>query len=142
VRPKRPFCKGLPNKGKSGQSLVNLRGQYRVRKRGTLKEDSSLGLKGIDMLHINLGQLIGGKSCTIPCTLFHNKYQVLTSALADSEANAFTLINTQCAIKLANFLNTPIEDLPKPIPIHKYNGRVGQPITNILRIYLYINGQQ
>jgi hypothetical protein len=71
---KRPFCKGLPNKGKSGRSLIDLRGQYGVRKRGILKEDSSLGLKGIDMLYINLGRLIGGKSCTIPCTLFCNKY--------------------------------------------------------------------
>ena len=72
--PERPFCKGLSNKGKSGQSLVNSRGQYRVGKRGTLKEDSSLGLKGINILYINLGRLIGGKSCTIPCTLFCNKY--------------------------------------------------------------------
>jgi hypothetical protein len=83
----------LPNKGKSRQSLVNLRGQYRVRKRGTLKENSSLGLKGIDILYINLRQLIGGKSCTIPCTLFCNKYQVLTSASANSRANTFTLID-------------------------------------------------
>jgi hypothetical protein len=75
----------LPNKGKSRQSLVNLRGQYRVRKRGTLKENSSLGLKGIDILYINLRQLIGGKSCT--------KYQVLTSASANSRANTFTLID-------------------------------------------------
>jgi hypothetical protein len=71
---KRPFCKGLFNKGKSRRSLVNLKGQYKVRKRGTLKEDSSLGLKGIDILYINLKRLIGGKSCTIPCTLFCNRY--------------------------------------------------------------------
>jgi predicted NUDIX family phosphoesterase len=74
VWPKRLFYKGLPNKGKSGQSLINLKGQYRVRKRGTLEEDSSLGLKGIDILYINLKQLISGKSCTILCTLFCNKY--------------------------------------------------------------------
>jgi hypothetical protein len=74
MRLKRPFCKGLPNKGKSGRSLVDSRGQYGVRKRGTLKEDSSLGLKGINILHVDLGQLIGGKSCTIPCTLFRNGY--------------------------------------------------------------------
>jgi hypothetical protein len=84
----------LSNKGKSGQSLVNLRGQYKVKKRGTLKEDSSLGLKGINILYINLRRLIGGKSCTIPCTLFYNKYQVLASALTDSRVNAFTLIDT------------------------------------------------
>jgi hypothetical protein len=83
----------LPNKGKSRQGFINP-GQYRVRKRGTLKENSFLGLKGINMLYINLGQLIGGKSCTIPCTLFYNKYQVLTSALADSKANTFTLMDT------------------------------------------------
>ena len=84
----------MPNKGKSRQSLVNSRGQYGVGKRGILKEDSSLGLKGINILYINLRRLIGGKSCTIPYTLFRNKYQVLTSALADSRANAFTLIDT------------------------------------------------
>ena len=76
------------------------------------------------MLYINLKQLISGKSCTIPYTLFCNKYQVLTSALTDSRVNAFTLIDTQYAIKLANFLNILIEDLPKPIPIYGYNGWV------------------
>jgi hypothetical protein len=84
----------LPNKNKSRQSPVNLRGQYKVKKRGILKEDSSLELKGIDILYINLKRLISGKSCTIPCTLFCNRYQVLTSVLADSKVNAFTLINT------------------------------------------------
>jgi hypothetical protein len=74
MQPKRSLCKGLPNKGKSRRSPINLRGQYGVGKRGTLKQDSSLGLKGIDMLYINLGQLISGKSCTIPCTLFCNEY--------------------------------------------------------------------
>jgi hypothetical protein len=94
------------------------------------------------MSHVNLGRLVSGRSCTIPCTLFRNRYQVLTSALADSGANAFTLINTQCAVKLADFLNVPVEDLPKPIPIRGYNGRVGQPITSILRIHLRVNGRR
>ena len=94
------------------------------------------------MSYINLGQLIGEKSYTISCTLFCNKYQVLTSTSADSRANTFTLIDTQYTIKLANFLNILIEDLPKPIPIYKYNGWVGQPIISILRIYLCINGRR
>ena len=59
----------------------------------TLKKDSCLGLKGINILYINLEQLISGKSYPIPCTLFCNGYQVLTSTLADSKVNAFTLIN-------------------------------------------------
>jgi hypothetical protein len=125
VRLERLFYKGLFNKGKSRQSFIDLRGQYKVKKRETLKEDSSLGLKGINILYINLGWLIGGKSCTIPYTLFCNKYQVLTFTLANFRANAFTLIDTQCAVKLADFLNAFVEDLPKPIPIYRYNRRVG-----------------
>ena len=46
------------------------------------------------MLYINLGRLISGRSYTIPYTLLHNRYQILTSALANSRVNAFTLIDT------------------------------------------------
>ena len=64
----------MPSKGKSGQSPVNLKGQYKVGKRGTLKEDSSLELNRINILYINFKQLISRKSYTIPCTLFYNGY--------------------------------------------------------------------
>jgi len=74
IRPERPLCKGLPDKGKNGQGSVNLEEQYRVRKRGTLEKDSSLGLKGINILYINLGWLVSRRSCTIPYTLFRNGY--------------------------------------------------------------------
>jgi len=94
MRPERPLCKGLPDKGKNRQGSVNSEEQYGVRKRGTLEEDSSLGLKGIDISHINLGRLVSGRSCTIPYTLFCNRYQVLTSTLANSRVNAFALIDT------------------------------------------------
>jgi len=94
------------------------------------------------MLYINLGWLVSKRSCTIPYTLFRNRYQVLTSALANSRANAFTLIDTQCTIRLADFLNAPLKELPKPIPICGYNGRIGPPIITILRIYLRIDGQR
>ena len=74
MQPKRLFCKRLPSKGKSGQSPVDLKEQYKVRKRETLKKDSFLGLKGINILYINLGQLISKKSYIILYTLFCNKY--------------------------------------------------------------------
>ena len=45
-----------------------------MKKRKTLKKDSFLGLKGINILYINLGRLISGKSGIIPYTLFYNKY--------------------------------------------------------------------
>jgi hypothetical protein len=66
IQLKRLLYKGLPNKDKSRQGSVNPGGQYGVRKKGILKEDSFLRLKGIDILYINLGRLIGRKSCTIP----------------------------------------------------------------------------
>ena len=84
----------MPSKGKSRQSPVDLKEQYRVKKEKTLKKNSSSKLKGINILYINLEQLISGKSCTIPYTLFYNGYQVLTFTLANSRINAFTLINT------------------------------------------------
>jgi len=92
------------------------------------------------MLYINLGWLVSRRSYTIPYTLFRNRYQVLTFTLADSGANAFALIDTQCAIKLADFLNTPLKELPKPIPIRGYNRQIGPPIITILRIHLRVDG--
>ena len=82
------------NKGKNKQKYINLRGQYKVRKRGILKEDSSIGLKEINILYINLKELISKKSYAISYILFPNKYQVLTSALANSKINIFILIDT------------------------------------------------
>ena len=54
MRLERPFCKELPYSSKDKQGFIRSKGQYRVGKRGTLGEDSSLGLKGINMLYINL----------------------------------------------------------------------------------------
>jgi len=55
IRLERPLYKELPDKGKNGRGSINLGEQYRVRKKGTLEKDSSLGLKGINILYINLG---------------------------------------------------------------------------------------
>ena len=62
--------------------------------------------------------------------------------MANSKANAFTLIDTQYTVRLANFLNAPLKELPKLIPIHGYNRQIKPPITTILRIYLYVDGQR
>ena len=74
MRLKKPLYKRLPNSGKGKQGPNNLGGWHRIGKRGTLEEDSSLGLKGINMLHVDLGWLVSRRSCTIPCTLFCNRY--------------------------------------------------------------------
>jgi hypothetical protein len=85
---------------------------------------------------------MGGKSFTVPCNLSRNGYGVKTSALTDSGANALALLDTKCAEKMSKFLNTPFETLERPIPIKGYDGRMGQPITSILRIHLRVDGRR
>jgi hypothetical protein len=84
------------------------------------------------MLKVDLSWLLGGKSFTILCTLFRNGCGVNTTALANSRANAFTLLNTKCATKIFEFLNNPIETLERLVPIKGYNRQMGKPITSIL----------
>jgi hypothetical protein len=75
---------------------------------------------------------MGGKSFTISCTLSRNGYGIKTIALANSRANAFALLDTKCAKKMLEYLNTPLEPLEKPILVKGYNGRARKPITSIL----------
>ena len=56
-------------------------------------------------MKVNLNQLMGGKHLTMPCTLSRNEVTVQTYALADTEANGFTFINTLFAVNLAKYLN-------------------------------------
>ena len=85
---------------------------------------------------------MGGKSFTIPYTLSRNGCGVNTTTLANTRANAFALLNTQCAEKVSKFLNTPLETLERPIPVKGYDGRHGKAITSMLRIHLCINGRR
>jgi hypothetical protein len=94
------------------------------------------------MSEVDLSRLIGRKSFTILCILSCNGYRVKTTALADSKANAFTLLNAKCAQKISKFLNTPFEKLERPISVKGYNGRMGKPIESILQIHLRIDGRR
>jgi transposase InsO family protein len=94
------------------------------------------------MSEVDLSRLLGGKSFTIPCTLSRNGCGVNTTALADTGANAFALLDTRCAKKISEFLNTPMETLEQPVPVKGYNGQMGKPITSALRIHLKVNGRR
>jgi hypothetical protein len=128
-------------KGLDSQGLGS-RGRRGVGKRGTLKEVSSLGLKGINMSKVDLSWLIGGKSFTILYTLSWNRCRVTTTALANTRVNAFALLDTKCAKKVFEFLNMLLETLERPILIKGYNRQIGEPIILALRIHLRINEQQ
>src|SRR5271156_3668467 len=85
---------------------------------------------------------MGGKSFTVLCTLLRNGCRVTTTALANTRANAFALLDTKCAKKVSEFLNTLLETLERPILIKGYNRQMGKPITLVLQIHLQINRQQ
>ena len=91
------------------------------------------------MSKVDLSWLLGGKSFTVLCVLSCNGYRVKTTALANSRANAFTLLDTQCARKISEFLNTLLETLEKPVLVKGYDGRMGKPITTILQAHLQVN---
>ena len=78
------------------------------------------------MFEVDLSRLLGRKSFTVLYTLFYNRCRVNITALANLEANAFTLFNTKCAKKLFKFLNTLLETLKKPILIKGYNRHTSQ----------------
>ena len=91
------------------------------------------------MSTVDLSWLLGGKSFTVPCTLAWNGYGVKTTALANTGANAFALLDTKCTLQISKFLNTPLEVLEQPIPVKGYNGNLGKPIMSMLQIYLQVD---
>ncbi len=104
-------------------NLCNLRSRRksRVRKRKTLKEVFTLGLKGINMSKVNLSCLLSRKSITILCTLSRNRYKVNTATLANFRVNAYAFFNTKCVKNIAKFLHILIKTLKKPVLIKEYN---------------------
>ena len=94
------------------------------------------------MTEVDLSQLMGGKSFVVHCTLSRNRYGVETTALADTRANDFALVDTKCATKLAEFLNIPVEPLPRPIPVKGYDSHKGNPIASILCAHLRIDSRR
>ena len=115
--------------------------QQTIRKRRHLEENSFLD-KEVDLLKVNLNQLISGKHLTVLCTLLRNEVTVQTYALADTEANRFTFINTLFTVNLAKYLNMKAQWLLKPLTVKGYNGQNGNPITHILRLHLKIDGRR
>jgi hypothetical protein len=84
------------------------------------------------MLEVNLSWLLSKKGFTILYTLYCNRCRVNTTALANTKANAFALLNTKCARKISEFLNTLLETLKRLVLVKGYNKQIRRPITLIL----------
>jgi hypothetical protein len=84
------------------------------------------------MLKVNLSWLLSRKSFIVLYTLSYNKCKVKTTALANSRANAFALLNTNCTKKISEFLNISLKTLERLILVKRYNRQVRKLITLIL----------
>jgi len=93
-------------------------------------------------LAIDLSQLLGGKQFTVSCTLVFNGYGFKTLSLADTGANAFVLINTQYAQRLARFFSLPLRTLPTPITVQGFDGQGRQDAIQYIVLYLHVNGRK
>jgi hypothetical protein len=87
------------------------------------------------MLKVDLSWLLGRKSFTVLCTLSRNRCRVNTTALANSRANAFVLLDTRCAKKISEFLNTLLETLERLVLVKGYNKQLRKLITSTLQTH-------
>ena len=76
---------------------------------------------------------MGRKSFTSHCILSRNGHGVTTTALTDTGANAFLLIDTLFAKRIAEFTGASYETLDSPVPVKGFDGQYGKPITQLLR---------
>jgi predicted aspartyl protease len=71
-----------------------------------------------------------------------NGYSIELRFLLDTGANGFAFVNIRYATDIASFLGMKLVPLPTPIPVKGYDGKSRVDITQILRIYLIIDGRR
>jgi predicted aspartyl protease len=93
-------------------------------------------------VELDLSQLLGGKSFTVPSQIASNGYSVSLSSLVDSGANGYLFIDTQRAIEAAKFLGVPVYPLPKHCGTKGFDGRPGVPIAHAIILHLWVDGRR
>lgn len=63
------------------------------------------------------------------------------SALVDTGATAYLLINASFAELLSKRMGAPIDALKRPVPVKGYDGNRGTPVTHSIRLTLHIGGR-
>src|SRR4051794_29440352 len=91
------------------------------------------------MNEIDFSQLIGGEPFTFPCTIINNGIGVTFNSLADTEANAFLVMNKEFLQQLTARLDIPLKKLNQRISITGYDGRSRQYATEYAKLSLLID---
>jgi predicted aspartyl protease len=66
------------------------------------------------MCKVNLSQLVGGQSFTMPYTISKNGLGIKTRTLVDTGVNGYIFIDSRLAQKASQFLDAPIRTLGTP----------------------------
>ncbi|KAK6581620.1 hypothetical protein PZA11_006311 [Diplocarpon coronariae] len=91
------------------------------------------------MRYLDLRNLLGGDSMTKRILLSKNGISYKVSALIDTGANGYALIDSALLKSLSSFLKPLIRILPVPFPVKGYNGSRGSTITYYILLNLCID---
>ena len=85
---------------------------------------------------------MGGSAFNTSCTIVKNGYSFNTTALTDTGANAFLLIDACLAAQLVKRCGITVYYFNEPIPVNGFNGQPGKPVDSWIELTLQIDGRQ
>ena len=91
------------------------------------------------MRNLDLTKLLGGDSLTTRVTLTSNGLSYKVSALLDTGANGYALIDSGLLKSLPPFFKISIRPLPSPFHVKTFNGSSGRSITRYASINMTVD---
>ena len=82
---------------------------------------------------------MGGKQFILPCKLSRNGCFIKTTALIDSGANVFGVMNSQLAVEISRAFNLSFRKLPLPFHPIGFDGKTGTRIERIVILILSLD---
>jgi hypothetical protein len=86
-----------------------------------------------------LSQLVGSKQFLVPSIVLHNGFGIKLKALADSRANRSCFVNLSIAVSVAEYLQIKKSQTDQPIPLNRFDGKAGIPVTEFLIVHLSVD---
>jgi hypothetical protein len=91
---------------------------------------------------VDLTQLLGGDSFTVPCTVSNNGLGIRTTSLIDTGANGYAFIDTEFVKLAARFLDLIPQRLSTPCNVRGFDGKQAKPITDYVELTLLLDGRR
>jgi predicted aspartyl protease len=96
----------------------------------------------IDLSTLDLSQLIGGRSFTIPSQVGKNRHNAQVDSLIDTGANGYAFMDIACAADLRKLCQIQVIRLRQACYVKGYDGRTKQAVTHVIFLDLSINGRR